>query len=151
MPRGALLVAAAVVGAMTVGSSPSVAWATTWKITLATGSKGETHAQALPAAPTAVTAACAAPTTAKTITVTWTAVIHATAYAIWQSTTSANGTESSVATGVTGTTWTSSALTAGTNYWFKVVADVGSNWASANSSASAESTINSSAPFCQQP
>jgi hypothetical protein len=98
-----------------------------------------------------VSAACAAPSTAKTIKVTWSAVTHATVYAIWQSTTTATGTYSSVATGVSGTSWTSCTLTAATNYWYEVVADVGTNWAGPKSSASGESTINASNPFCVQP
>jgi len=56
-----------------------------------------------------------------------------------------------VASGVSGTSWTSGALTSGTNYWFEVVAVVGSNWAGVTSSASAESSINSTNPFCVQP
>ncbi len=150
--RGALLVVAVGATALGIGVSPSSdAWATSWKPGLAAGSKGEAHSQAIPVAPTGVSAVCAAPTTTKTIKVTWSAVTHATAYAIWQSTTSATGTYSSVATGVSGTSWTSGTLTAGTNYWYEVVADVGTNWASSKSSASGESTINSSNPFCVQP
>ena len=37
------------------------------------------------------------------------------------------------------------------NYWFEVTAVVGSNWASAKSSATGESTINNSSPYCVQP
>ena len=82
---------------------------------------------------------------------TWNAVTHATTYSVYDATTSANGTYSLVASRVSATLWTSGTLTSGTNYWFEVVARVGSNWARAKSSASAESTINLMTPFCVQP
>ncbi len=102
-------------------------------------------------APSGAAAACAAPTTSKTIKVSWNAVTHATSYPVYDSTTSATGTYSLVASGVSTTSWTSGTLTAGTNYWFEVVTVIGSNWVSAKSSATAESTINSLSPFCVQP
>ena len=46
--------------------------------------------------------------------------------------------------GVATTSWTTAALATG-DYWYEVVADVGSNWASAKSAASAERIISSSA------
>ena len=118
---------------------------------LAASSKGEAHAQALPSAPTGVSAACAAPTTSKTIKVSWSAVTHATNYSVYDSTTSATGTYSLVASGVATTSWTSGTLITGTHYWFEVTVTVGSNWASAKSSATAQSTINGANPFCTQP
>ena len=130
----------------------SAAWAAgNWVVHLAAGSKGEAHAQTLPSAPTGVSAACAAPTTSKTIKVTWSAVTHATTYSVYDSTTTATGTYTLVASGVATTSWTSGTLTTGTHYWFEVVTNVGSNWTSAKSAASAESTINGSNPFCIQP
>ncbi len=125
--------------------------ASNWVVHLAAGSKGESQASVLPAAPAGVAATCATPTTAKTIKVMWNAVTHATTYSVYDSTTSAGGTYSLIASGASGTSWTSGALTSGTNYWFEVVAIVGSNWASVKSSASAENTINSTNPFCVQP
>lgn len=151
--RCTLLVATpiALVGLLVV-SSTGAAWAATnWTVTLHTASSGEGRSQTVPSAPTGVTAACNAPTTAKTIKVTWTAVTHATTYTVYDSTTSATGSYSSVATGVTTTSWTSSSLTGGTNYWFEVTASVGSNWTSAKSSATGGSTINSVSPYCVQP
>ena len=133
--------------------APPAAWAaSTWTVQLAASSSGEAQSQALPAAPSGVAAACAAPTTSKTIKVTWSAVTHATNYAIYQatSTTSTPGTYTKVTT-VTTLSYTTAALTAGTNYWYKVVTDIGTNWASAQSSATGESTINSANPFCVQP
>jgi hypothetical protein len=132
-------------------SDPVADAASNWVVHVAAGSKGESQASVLPAAPTGIAATCAAPTTSKTIKVTWNAVTHATSHSIYDSTTSAGGTYSLVASGVVTTSWTSGTLTSGTNYWFEVVAVVGSNWASVKSSASAESTINSSNPFCVQP
>jgi cellulose 1,4-beta-cellobiosidase len=151
--HGTLLVAApiALVGLL-LASSTGAAWAaTSWIVTLHTASSGEGHSQTVPSAPTGVTAACNAPTTSKTIQVSWTAVTHATTYTVYDSTTSSTGTYSSIATGVTTTSWTSGTLTAGTNYWFEVTVSVGSNWASAKSTATGESTINSLSPFCVQP
>jgi hypothetical protein len=139
------------VAIFTCGIGNVASAASNWLVHSAAVSAGEGHAQALPAAPAGVTAACAAPTTAKTIKVSWSAVTHATAYAVYDSTTSATGTYSLVASGVTTTSWTSSALTSTTNYWFEVATNVGSNWTSAKSSATAESTINGSNPFCVQP
>jgi hypothetical protein len=78
-------------------------------------------------------------------------VTHTTTYVVYDSTTSANGTYSLLASGVTTSSWTSSTLTASTNYWFEVVATIGSNWSSSKSSATSASTINSSNPFCVQP
>lgn len=149
MRRGPLLVVVAIACALSVFATSGTAWAATnWLVHVATTTSGESHAQALPAAPTTATATCAAPTTSKTVTVTWSAVAHATAYAVYESTTTATGTYSVVASGVASTTWTSGTLTAGTHYWFEVLADVGTNWAGARSAATAERTINSSNPFC---
>jgi len=140
-----------VAGPCTLFSHPVADAATNWLTQVAAGSKGEAHSSVLPTAPTGVAATCAAPTTSKTIKVTWNAVTHATTYSIYDSTTSASGTYSLVASGVSGTSWTSGTLTSGTNYWFEVVANVGNNWVSAKSVASGESTINSATPFCVQP
>jgi hypothetical protein len=125
--------------------------ASNWAASLAIGSKGESQADPLPAAPGSVAAACAAPTTAKTITVSWAAVPLATGYSVYDSTTSATGSYTLVASGVPGTSWTSGALSNNTNYWFEVTALIGSNWAGAKSASSGESTINHSSPFCVQP
>ncbi len=76
---------------------------------------------------------------------------HATTYSVYDTTTSATGTYSLVASGVTATSWTSGSLSNNTNYWFEVVANVGSNWASTKSAATGESTIKNSNPFCIQP
>jgi hypothetical protein len=132
-------------------SDPVADAASNWLVNVAASSKGESQASVLPVAPTGIAASCAAPTTSKTIKVTWNAVTHATTYSIYDSTTTAGGTYSLIASGVSTTSWTSGALTSGTNYWFEVVAIVGSHWASVKSSASAESTINSTNPFCVQP
>jgi hypothetical protein len=145
------LVLVSVAGPFIFLSDPVAQAASNWVVHVGAGSKGESQASVLPAAPTGIAASCAAPTTAKTIKVTWNAVTHATTYSVYDSTTSAGGTYSLVASGVSTTSWTSGTLTSGTNYWFEVVGVVGSNWASVKSSASAESTINSTNPFCIQP
>jgi hypothetical protein len=112
---------------------------------------GETQANALPSAPTAAAAACNAPTTAKTVKITWNAVTHASTYSVYDSTTSATGTYSLLASGISTNSYTSGTLMTNKNYWFEVTAVVGSNWASAKSSATGESTINNSSPYCVQP
>jgi hypothetical protein len=151
--RGPLLVAVPItlVGLL-LASGTDVAWATTnWTVTLHISSSGESDSSTIPSAPSGVTAACDAPTSSKTIDVSWTAVAHASTYTVYDSTTSVTGTYSSVATGVTTTSWTSGTLKPNKNYWFEVTAIVGSNWESAQSSATAESTINPSSPYCSQP
>ena len=132
----------------TVGAAPS--GATSWVVTLQSNSAGEGQAQALPAAPAGVAAACNSPTTLKTINVAWNTVAHATTYSVYDSTTSSTGTYSLAASGVTTNAWTSGTLSKG-NYWFEVTASIGSSWASTMSSASGESTINAKNPFCVQP
>ena len=128
------------------------AWAArNWVVHAAAVTSGEAHAQALPSAPTGVSDSCPAPTTSKTIKVSWTAVTHATTYSVYDSTTAATGPYSSIATGVATTSWTSGTLTSGTHYWFEVTVNVGTNWASAKSVATVQSTINAANPFCTQP
>lgn len=117
------LVALVAALALVLGIRAPAAWAaTTWVVHLAS-SAGMARTQGLPPAPTAVAAACTAPITSTTIKVTWSSVTHATAYSVYES----------------------------TNYWFEVLVNTGSNWASAKSSATGESTIHSSSPFCDQP
>ena len=128
------------------------AWAArNWVVHAAAATSGEAHAQALPSAPTGVSDSCPAPTTSKTIKVTWTAVTHATSYTVYDSTTSATGTYTQVATGVATNSWTSGTLVAGTHYWFEVTVTVGSNWTNSKSAATVQSTINAANPFCTQP
>ena len=150
--RGTLLVVAPIAGSLLLLSGPGAAWAaTSWLVPVQASSSAEGQSQAIPSAPIGPTAACAAPTTAKTIQVSWSAVTHATNYTVYDATTSATGTYSVAASGVTGTSWTSGTLHNNTNYWFEVTASVGSNWTSAGSSATAESTISNTSPFCKQP
>ena len=151
--RCTLLVAApiALVGLL-LSCNAGVAWSVTnWTVMLHAVSSGEARSQTIPSGPTGVTASCNAPTLSRTIKVTWSAVTHATTYTVYDSTTSATGTYSAIATGVTSASWTSGTLTAGTNYWFEVTASIGSNWTSTKSSTSVESTINTFSPYCVQP
>ena len=140
-----------VAGSCILLSDPVADAASNWMVQVAAGSKGEGQAQAIPAAPTSVAASCAAPTTSKTIKVTWSAVTHATSYSVYYATTSASGTYTLAASGVATTSWTSGALTTGTNYWYEVTVIIGTHWTSVKSSASGESTINGTNPFCVQP
>jgi hypothetical protein len=142
MRRGALLAAVGVLAALSLFVSSGTAWAmANWTIGLKTGGSGEARAQALPVAPTAASA-CAAPTSGKKVTVSWAAVTHATGYAIYQSNTTATGTYT-LQTTVTTTTWTTAALATG-NYWYEVVTNIGTNWASTKSAATVQRTITSS-------
>jgi hypothetical protein len=144
MRRGALLVAVVITSALGLVLSSGTAWATAnWTVHVATVNSGEAHAQVLPTAPTP-TSACTSPASAKTVKVSWTAITHATAYAVYQSDTTASGTYTLQTSGVATTSWTTAALTTG-DYWYEVVADVGSNWASTKSAASAERVISGSA------
>lgn len=137
--------------AVTVVSGPALApgaayAATSWVVGLGAGALGLAHAQ--PATPpSGVTATCTSPTTAKTITVTWTAIAHAT-YAVFESTTSATAGYTQVAGPLTTTTWTSGAQKNGRTYWYEVSATIGGAWVTANSTATAPLTINNKAPFC---
>jgi hypothetical protein len=141
MRRGALLVAVGITTALSLLVSSGTAWATpNWTVHVATVNSGEAQAQAIPAAP-APTSACASPATGRKVTVTWTAITHATNYGVYQSTTSATGTYTLQAT-VTTPTWTSAALAAG-HYWYEVVTNIGTNWASAKSAATAQRTTTS--------
>jgi hypothetical protein len=144
MRRGALLVAVVITTALGLVASSGTAWATAnWTVHVATANSGEARAQALPTASTP-TSSCTSPASAKTVKVSWTAVTHATAYSVYQSNTSATGTYTLQTSGVATTSWTTAVLATG-DYWYEVVADVGSNWASAKSAASAERILSGSA------
>jgi hypothetical protein len=114
--------------AISVFTVSGTAWAATkWVTHIASTSSANAHANSLPAAPSGPSAACAAPTTAKTVKVSWGAVTHATSYSVYEATTSAGGTYTLAASGIATTSWTSGSLTASTNYWFEVVALIGTN------------------------
>jgi hypothetical protein len=141
MSRGAPLVAVALSAIGSLFVSSGAAWAAAnWTVKVATVNSGEAKAQALPAAPVA-TSACTSPTSNRTVKVSWAAITHATTYGIYQSTTSAGGTYT-LQTSVSTTSWTSGVLAAG-NYWYEVKANIGTNWASASSAATAQRTTTS--------
>lgn len=112
--------------------------ASNWAEPLAGGSSGASQSTGLPSVPTGAGAACTS-ALSDTVRVTWSAVARASSYGIYQAT-SVLGPYSVIAAGVTGTSWTSPALATG-NYWYEVNAADGSNWQSAPSSATAESTV----------
>jgi len=126
-----------IVGSLVV--NPAAASASNWAETLQSGSTAESQSQTKPATPTGVGATCTS-LFLTTVQVTWTAVPRATAYTVYESTTSSSTGFSAVATGVAGTSWTSGSLTLG-SYWFEVAAYIGTNWASSNSAATAPRTI----------
>jgi hypothetical protein len=117
----------------------ATAWASPWAVAIGAASSGEAGAQGAPSAPTGVTATCTS-AVQTTVKVAWGAVTHATTYTVYASTTSAATGFSSLATGIVATSWTSASLATG-NYWFEVAAYEGSQWASANSSVTAQRTI----------
>lgn len=117
---------------------PSVSDASTWSVLLASNSSAEAQSGSPPSAPTGVSASC--PTLGTAVTVAWSSVVNATNYAVEQSTTSSSSGYSTVASGLTGTSWTSGSLSSG-SYWFEVVASIGANWASTPSAPSAQITI----------
>jgi hypothetical protein len=129
------------VGAVAVGladPTPALA-ASNWMVGLAGASSGQALSQPAPAAPSSVTAACVGLLSGQ-ITVSWSAVPKATSYTVYDSTTAATGPYSVIATGVSASPWTSNVL-ATANYWFEVKANIGSNWSSAFSAATAQRGI----------
>jgi hypothetical protein len=128
---------------------PRAAFATSWTVTLHVSSAAEAHAQSPPAAPTGVSDSCVSSSQQK-VTVVWGAVAHASSYTIDYSTTSATSGYALEVSGQTGTSWTSGTLAAA-NYWFEVLVYVGTHWVSANSSATGETTVNTSGTKCTQP
>ncbi len=122
-------------------SVSSVAYASTWTVTLHASSHAEAHAQPSPAAPTGVTAMCVAPASKKEVSVTWGAVSNASEFEVLQS---LNGGSYGSVTTLTATAWTSGALATGT-YNYEVETQIGTNWASSPSSPSATRTISKNA------
>ena len=112
--------------------------ASSWTLALAGGSAGQSAAGTL-GTPGGVTGTCGTGANKTSVIVSWTTVPRAASYRILQSSTSATSGFATVATGVTGTSWTSASLTTG-SYWFKVVAVLG-NWSGPESAATAQRTI----------
>jgi pectate lyase len=108
-------------------------------VPLAAASTAVAGAQGPPSAPTGVSAACVS-TIGASIKVTWSGVSLATSYTVLDSTTSATFGFGTIASGVTGTSWTSGNLATGT-YWFEVMAFIGVNWAGPPSTATSQHTI----------
>jgi hypothetical protein len=115
------------------------AGASSWAVAVAGGSAAHAEAGAL-APPTGVTGNCGNGQNKTSVVVSWTAAAHAGGYNILQSTISATTGYATVASGVTGLSWTSPAGSSGTTYWYEVVAVTGS-WTSGASSATAARTI----------
>jgi hypothetical protein len=118
----------------------------TWNVVAATDATGLAHSLA-PQPPDTVTATCTAPLTDRNIDVSWTAVNPATSYVVYRSTTSATDGFTAIATGITSTTWTDSALKKAT-YWYAVATVVGApTWISPMSGPTAARTIGTT-PRC---
>ncbi len=124
----------------------SPAWATSWTVGLVSGSSGGAQAQPTPSPPATPAAVCTKKN-GSTVDVTWTGVANASTYTVSVSTTSAGTGYTVAANGITTTSWRSASLATGT-YWYEVAAVVGNNWASVNSTPTAQTTITSK---CAQP
>jgi hypothetical protein len=122
--------------------------ASAWTVSLNSGSHGEGHAHAAPAAPASPTAVCVLSST-QTVKVPWTAVTHASSYTISDSTTGSGGTYNTVASGVTTNPYTTATLSAGT-YYVKINAVIGTNWTGTESVATSPGrVISTTSPHCQ--
>jgi fibronectin type 3 domain-containing protein len=84
---------------------------------------------AVPAAPTGVTATAGA----GNVSLAWSASTGATSYNVYRGTSAGGESATAIATGITGTSYTDSAVTAGTTYYYEVAA-VNSTGTSAKSS-----------------
>jgi hypothetical protein len=139
VPTTRLRLIALIAGSLLAAASASNA--SSWSV-----STSSTLGQALAAtlaAPSAPASSCASNTTA---TVSWSAVGHATGYAVYQAT-SSSGPYSLVAT-TAGTTWTSGTLPPGSTYFWKVASRAATNWLSAQSGATAGRTLSSTPNRC---
>lgn len=129
---------AGVAGAVLSGlvGIPSASAVPHWAIGLSAASRAQAKAENAPAAPTGVSAACQGVLLNNNVVVSWSNVTHASAYQVYDSSTS-GGTYTAV-----GSTWPSSPATiplgAGT-YFFKVRAIGGSFWTGPLSAASPSS------------
>jgi hypothetical protein len=124
---------------LTISTAQAASAATNWTIRLATGSHGKARGDAAPAAPTGVSAVCQGVLLNDKIVVSWSAVTHASAYQVYDAT-SSNGTYSTIGSTVTGTTATVTVGIVG-SYWFKVQAFAGTQWTSPLSTAAGPRTI----------
>jgi hypothetical protein len=128
-PRGRLVLFAAILLTVALVGTAADA-ATTWTVPVAANSYAQAQAGTL-AAPTGVAANCTGggANNKVPVTVSWTAAALATSYTIGEATTS-SGTYTTIATGVTGTSY-SYTPPDGTHYW-KVTA-IRANWSSPSS------------------
>jgi len=138
------LAVVAVVAVCAAVGATGVAQAAGWAIFAVAGSNAQTQS-VHPVAPSGVTATCTSRFTARTITVTWTGIAHAS-YQVFQSTTSSTSGFALVGS-TSATSWTSASLSSAT-YWYEVAAAYGSTWVSPRSVATASHTIASSSPYC---
>lgn len=135
-------------GRLTISMAPAVpavvllsagaAAASNWTLSALSGGTAEAAAQGPPAPPAGVSATCTS-STATTVAIGWTGVPHASSYTVYDSTTGLSGSYAAIAGPVTGTSYTTSTLAAGT-YWFAVAAYIGS-WGSGQSAGSGPRVI----------
>ncbi|HTU38918.1 MAG TPA: hypothetical protein VMF35_13045 [Acidimicrobiales bacterium] len=116
-----------------------MAVASNWSASLQLDNTAESGSGSAPDVPGDVMASCTSPTAA-TVDVTWDAVAGTSTYAVYESTTSSSAGYVLAQGDVSATSWTTDSLPMGT-YWFEVAAYDGTNWASADSSATSARTI----------
>lgn len=121
------------------GGGAAPAGAASWTASLNGSSSAESQSASAPSPPSGATATCPS-ATSNTVNVTWSSVPQGTSYSVYQSSTASTGPYSLAASGLVATSWTGSGLSSG-NYWFEVSVYEGRAWQSANSAATAESTV----------
>ena len=133
-----VLVGVVVMVSATTGASA----ATAWLVPSAAGSHGHARSPAGVPAPSSMTATCQS-AVAKKVVVSWTAVVGATQYTVYDSTTGSGGTYASLTT-TASLTFTTLAL-ANATYWFEVSAKLaGGTWVSLFSAPAGPRVITSS-------
>jgi hypothetical protein len=139
--RAGSLVAALIAGAApaVLGSAAPAVAATFWTVGLGSGSHAEAKGENAPAAPTGVTAACQGLLLNGNVVVTWSPVTHASAYQVYQAT-SSGGTYTAKGATVATTTATVAPGALG-SFFFKVQAIGGTHWAGPLSAFAGPRTI----------
>ena len=142
---------AAVLGVcLVVATGPEAEAGASWSLQVAPGSSAVAKTVPAPATPQGVTSSCFLGLLLA-VTINWSAVPGATQYVVLESTTSAAGPFTPLATVTGATTYTTGGLATG-NYWFAVETQIpGSSWVSAPSAVTPEYTISALTLVCTSP
>ena len=130
---------ALIAGPGAVSRADALAVPASWSIGVAGARAGQAGSGGPPLAPTGATSACVS-AASNQVTVTWNAVTRASTYSVYDSTVSSGGPYTLLASGITGTTYTTGGLAVAT-FWFEVAAVTGTSWQGPNSAATAGRTI----------